>query len=60
MNRGRKVVGYVAHGCMSQGLNGRVDVSSCVDIAGHRGVRIRLAEEQAGRQADVGCFRERR
>ena len=42
---GRQVVDYVEHGCVSQGLNGRVDTSSYVDFAGHRGVRILPAEE---------------
>ncbi len=42
---GREVVDYVEHGCVSQGLNGRVDTSSYVDFAGHRGVRILPAEE---------------
>ncbi len=42
---GRQVVDYVEHGCVSQDLNGRVDRSSYVDFAGHRGVRILPAEE---------------
>ena len=42
---GREVVDYVEHGCVSQGLNGRVDTSSYVDLAGHHGARILPAEE---------------
>ncbi len=37
---GREVVDYVDLGCTSQNLNGRVDRSGFVDLAGHRGVRI--------------------
>ena len=45
---GREVVDYVDHGCASQNLNGRVDRTGYVDVGGHRGVRIRAAEERTG------------
>ena len=45
---GKEVVDYVQQGCASQKLNGRVDTSSWVEIAGHRGVRILPVEEEAG------------
>jgi len=44
---GREVVDYVEHGCSSQKLNGRVDRSGYVDLAGHRGARILPAEQEA-------------
>ena len=44
---GREVVDYVDHGCSSQKLNGRVDRSGYVDLAGHRGARILPAEQEA-------------
>ena len=44
---GREVVDYVDAGCTSQKLNGRVDRTGYVDLAGHRGVRIVPAREGA-------------
>ena len=37
---GREVVAYVATGCSSQNINGRIDTGGYVDIAGKRGVRV--------------------
>lgn len=37
---GREVIDYVAQGCATQKLNGRLDSPNWVDVAGHRGVRV--------------------